>query len=135
MNSKELTTIDKIQEIKKKREELFLLEQDLLKTRLTDYKVIADIHSMMTEECKETDIIKWRKMFIFIIVLFFCPNVLMGKRLPKGLRIELKKYIKGISSCAISYYVNGLFLNYRLYKDFRIEAERLYTLFKIRLNL
>lgn len=130
-----MTIIDKIQNVKKKREELVSLEQDLLKSRLTDYNLIADIHSMMIEECKGTDSVKWRKMFIFIVVLFFCPNVFVGQKLPKGMRIELKKYIKGISSCTISYYVNGLFLNYRLYKDFRIEAERLYTLFKKRLNL
>lgn len=122
--------IAKIQEIKKHRQDIARLQNELDGTLLTDYSLIAGIHEIFNRECQEKNTSRRRKLFVFIVMLFYSPDVLTGRKLHNGMRKELKKYISGIQDCAISYYVNGLLLNYNLYKDFREEIARLYGIIR-----
>lgn len=127
--------ITKIHQVKGVREELAKMEQELRRGLLTDAKYIEQIYGIVQQECQETNNVAKRKVFIFLVIMFYSPDVLTGRKLHKGMRRELKKYIKDVQQCTISYYVNGLYLNYKIYKDFRNETQRLYGIIVERLGL
>lgn len=126
--------LELINEVKDKRKELKDLELRLSKYTLKDKTLLSRIYSIFVEECHEKDKVKWRKLFLFVVLLLYAPNTLNGAKMPKGLRVAISEYISDIKKSTISATINGIYFNYRLYKDFRAEAERLFVVVVARLE-
>lgn len=122
-----LQRINKIQDLKRKKDEIRSIENELACITMTDYTAIGRIHKIFNEVCEEKNHLVRRKLFLFIVVALFAPATMTGKRLPKGMRIELQKYIRDVSKCAISLNLSDLLISYKQYKDFRYKVERVWA--------
>ena len=121
-----------ILQYKKKREELLKLESKLSEGRLTDYALLDDIYCLTNEHCAENDALTRKKIFLFIVILFFAPHTFSGARLPYGMRVVLGRFFD-CNKSAISQYIGTLRILYLCYPDFRNEVERIYFIVEDRI--
>lgn len=108
-------TMDKIEELKE-------TVKVALAPVLTDTTLIAKVYglykSYVAEKGEEMDVIH-RKRFLFIAVYLFCPSVLVGGKMPMGLREKLSNVMRINSASTISNEVVSLLFLYGCYQDFR----------------
>lgn len=113
------------EDLRKKEEELFAL---------TDNSLIVYMKCWF-EELNGSDInnAKSRQMFIFIILMFYSPSSLLGRRMPHGLRKYLARILNVKSDHLISQDANNLLFTYNTYKNFKEEIDRIYDEIKSRI--
>lgn len=122
--------IEEAKEKKAKREEIQRLLDENAKTLtpdLSDIRLIPTIYRWCKELQNEENNANSRKKSLFIVMTLYAPNVLLlGDRMPAGLRKELSKVCKCHPS-AISIDAANVMLLYSRYADFRQDVSILYS--------
>lgn len=67
-----------------------------------------------------------KKMFVFTCLSFVCPTFIIGDKIKPGIRSEIAR-ITNLSSARISNIANEVRFLYSHYKDFKQEADYLYS--------
>lgn len=95
--------------------------EDALTPRLTDWTQIEIIYQHFKDFIKKIGPhhSERRREFLFIVVMLYCPSVLIGGSMPRGFRGKLKDLLKVESPSAISNYTSDLLFLYNHYQDFR----------------
>jgi hypothetical protein len=75
-----------------------------------------------------------RKKFFFIVLFLYAPGVLIGDKMPSGLRNKLAHVLKLHSRSNVSGNCTGLLFLYERYKDFRDETDEIYRVIVERLK-
>lgn len=104
-------------------------EKRLLAPLSNDTSLIPRIcRGFMESECKESASCgkENRKKLLFAIFAIFCPKVLLGGKMPNGMRKEIMKAFPGISPCVVSNNIKEVSVRYRHDRLFREEAEKVY---------
>jgi hypothetical protein len=124
--------IDTIRKLRQQKKEIDNQEKLLLnsisdtKTQVeTIYKLFIDLKKLSDIETQ-----KDRRMFVYICLSIIYPAFKLGDRLKMNLRKEIATVLKIQSPCRISHIAKDVTTLYRVYKDFRTEADYLYNSIK-----
>ena len=131
----EITSIKKIEEIRKKKIELSEQESLLVFCRLTDFSHIKKIYDWFNLVIDE-DLNQGTKMqvFIFIVKMLYAPTGLIGDKMPNKLRHSISE-VSQKKGQIISQYSSDLMFYYENYKDFREMVNRVYNEIQFCINL
>lgn len=124
----DIKRLDELRDVRKRREELNRLEQELARPSVTDFSQIGTMYecfSALPKRKRENRYVV-RKQFIFIAVWAFCPRVLIGGRPPKRFRAELARVMALKSPQIISEELKDLLFYYTTYPQFRADTDRKY---------
>lgn len=72
------------------------------------------------------DLCTQRKLFLFIALYLYAPDVLTGKKLDKGMRVELAQTMGLVSCRSVTHYCKGVGMWY-MYPDFRQLLDYVYA--------
>lgn len=88
------------------------------------YNKFLTIAPTMTED--HINSVNCRKKFLFIVLYMFCPSVLAGGKMPKGLRDELSKVLGIHSKSTISDNCSDVSFLYKNYSKFKKEVNEIF---------
>jgi hypothetical protein len=123
--------IGELREIKCEKEQLEKRERELAKPALEDFSLLPTLYEWFNEILADmpspshSDSVIRRKKFLFIAMILYCPDALLGYKMKSGLRKELAEMLN-ISASVISNNVNDLLFIYSHYNTFMLEIERIY---------
>jgi hypothetical protein len=124
--------LEEISQVRKERADIEEKERALLKPTLTDLSLISVIHGwvcVIASENRHTgtsESVYERKKFLFIVLLLYAPGVLVGDKMPSGLRGKLAEVLRIRSKSVISDNCADVPFLYNRYKDFREETEEVF---------
>lgn len=128
--------------VKSKRNQIKLLQDQLnisLKPVLYDISLIStiytwykDIYPMNIDTTRESGT-RFNLCFIFIILLLYSPQILMGSKIKFGIRDEIAR-ILGYAPCTISDYLKKVEFFYERYKDYKDTIDFCYAELYNKLN-
>ena len=106
---------------------------------LLDWSLIPKVHDCFVEYAHHEGIcpddFTKRRQFIFIALYLFAPKVLVGGKMPIGLRDRLCDALSLNARTALSNQVKDLIFFYQEYKDFRDGVNEAYAYIEERLGL
>lgn len=120
--------IDNIQEIKELREKLEGLESKILKPTITDFThipLLFDWYKSITREVKDfyrSGSTEDRQVYLFVILMLYCPRSLSGGFMIYGLRQRLAMQL-GLSPTHISNMIKNISFFYKKYGTFRDSCD------------
>lgn len=120
--------IDNIQEIKELRERLEGLESKILKPTLTDFThipLLFDWYKSITGQAKDfyrSGSTEDRQVYLFVILMLYCPRSLSGGFMIYGLRQRLAIQL-GLSPVHISNLIKDISFYYKQYGKFRDSCD------------
>lgn len=125
----------KIVELKKTREDIANLveyERGLSRPVLKDFSLVEVMYRIFKDILSQRDCapdiesVTQRKKFVFITLYLFCPGVLIGGCMPKGLRKALSMTLGVRSGTSISNDCDDVVFLYQNYKDFCEDTDSLF---------
>lgn len=130
-----IAEIFELKDILEQKNRLMERENKLSSPTLDNLDLIPEIYGWFNELHGGKNTVYCRKQFIFIILLLYAPIVLVGGRMPKGLRNSIAKAAGFKDITFISHNVNTVFFYYRYYRGFRKDIDRVYNEITNRLKL
>lgn len=101
----------------------------LSRPRLTDYGLLPYIWSEFVEFCKKNGKspaqVYERQKFLYVVLLLYCPQTLIGRKLKGGLRKALSEEI-GVKGESISDNIRNVVIIYNNYGDFSRDVDYFY---------
>lgn len=99
-----------------------LIDTSHIKLIYNWYKIISkEVNGFPKEESNA-----YRQRFIFIILLIYSPGVLLGDKMPNGLRKDIAKAMVVKCDTVISNNCANVMFNYHTYRDFRSDVDYLW---------
>lgn len=100
---------------------------EALEPRIKDVGLLGEVYSWFVKWSGRVMDASDRKKFLFIAMYLFCPSVLIGHTMPRGLRGRIKELIHVKSVTTISNEVSNLLFFYNHYKDFKTDVDKAYS--------
>lgn len=103
---------------------------EALEPSIKDINLLEEVYKRFlafVEKSKKAMDTNNRKKFLFIVVYLFCPSVLIGHTMPRGLRDRIKELICAKSASTISNDTANLLFLYNHYQDFREDVNSAYS--------
>ncbi len=134
--------VDKIKMLKEIREKKKLIEQEekeLTEPLMSDISNITLVYGIFKNQINKIDnppkerSVAYRQMFIYVVLMIYAPGVLIGDRMPNGLRKHLSDLL-GVWDSVISDNSANVVFMYSHYKWFRDSVNYLYADILFRLN-
>lgn len=121
----QLNSITELSELKKRVE---VLESKILKPQLTDLQhipMLYDWHKDIASEIKdfpEKDSTEYKQVFLFCILMLYCPRALSDDFMIRGLRQHLA-ILFDLSPSHISNVIKNIAFYYKSYSSFRSQCD------------
>lgn len=121
----QLNSITELSELKKRVE---VLESKILKPQLTDLQhipMLYDWHKDIASEIKdfpEKDSTEYKQVFLFCILVLYCPRSLSDGFMIRGLRQNIA-ILFNLSPSHISNMINPISFHYKTYSVFRSNCD------------
>lgn len=130
--TKEFSSIAEIKNIREQKSRLSEREAELVSPILTNLESIPYIYELFKNIVRTMNIpprekIIQRKEFLFIILFLFVPSVLVGGRIPNGVRKALENVFPKVRPCTISNNIADVAFLYQQYKYFRSDVNIIYN--------
>lgn len=119
-----METMKNIQELSEIKQRIELLEMNILKPELTDLRRIPSLYSQYHEiaseitDFYEKDSTEYRQVFLYCILMLYCPRAFAEQFLIRGLRRELA-ILFSLSPSNISNMIKDISFYYKMYTKFR----------------
>ena len=132
-----------IREVRTKRDQIVSLQSELnisLRPIITDVTLMSDIYKWYKEiypieyANSRDATTRFNLCFIFISLLLYSPQVLIGSKIKFGIRNELAN-ILGYSPCTISGYLQKVEFFYEKYKDYKDTIDFCYDIILSKLEI
>lgn len=126
------TVIAELETIREHKSQLQERESQLTKPLLTNWALMPEIYAWFKDILgrKEpepfVDSPTQRRKIIFIYLYLYAPAVLVGEKIPSGLRETMARAIQLKDVTFISHNINHVVFHYQNYKDFRSEMNDIY---------
>lgn len=121
----QLNSITELSELKKRVE---VLEDKILKPQLTDLQhipMLYDWHNSIASEIKDfpdKDSTEYKQVFLFCILMLYCPRALSDDFMIRGLRQHLA-ILFDLSPSHISNVIKNIAFYYKSYSSFRSQCD------------
>lgn len=97
---------------------------------LTDWNIIPELYELFKSvfaNRPQNNQVYLRQKFLFTTLYLFCPNVLVGEKMPRGFRPILARIFNLKSGTPISDNCSGLLILYKSYIDFSRDVGIFYN--------
>lgn len=121
--------IIQMRELQARRKELDAEERSLLAPRFSDFSLIPLIYRWYQKYATDTEQAAYRKKFVFLILVLFAPQSLIGARMPAFFRSQITRLFPDLKDgSAVTYYARCATIEYLYYADFTDDVDRLLDL-------
>lgn len=111
-------------DIKQRQSVLSAEECHVSKAVVSDLAMVGNIYDMFCAfENEEGELPIRQKKFLFVVIYLYCPAVLAGNRMRRGLREKVAQ-ILGCTSSNISHDYKNVVFYYTHYRNFRTDCNR-----------
>ena len=128
-----------IQELSEIRKRVQFLESQILKPELTEVshiptlfefynKITSDVNDYPDKESAE-----YKQIFLYSILMLYCPRALMGEHLSRGIREHLANLFDR-SPSHVSNLISGITFYYERYTKFRHNCDHILSQMNIKIN-
>lgn len=93
---------------------------------LTNWNIIPELYEVFKKVFSsrpQNNQVYFRQKFLFVILYLFCPDVLVGEKMPRGFRPILAKIFHLKSGTPISDNCSSLMVLYKSYIDFSRDVD------------
>ena len=119
-----------IERIKAIREQRIILETQekeiILSLNCKNYEVEKVYREFLKAiEQEQFTCYNQKKMFVYVCTSICCPTALIGDRLKSGIRFKMSK-VTALHKTQISHIIGEVSISYKIYKEFKTQADYLY---------
>ncbi len=124
-NNSVMQRMSAMKSLEEQEKALKFRREKLFAPPLGDPSLVPLVHASFERRCTIGSLKVRHRMFLFIFALLFCPQVLIGGKVPRGYRKRIVPLYPNLSPCRHSAQWEQIMFEFAHYPAFRDEATRI----------